>query len=252
MKFIVKETKEEVAKLGADLVERVIRRDPACVLGLATGSSPVELYRELARRHQAGKLDFSQVQTVNLDEYIGLNESHDQSYHFFMKENLFDHINIDMKNTHVPIGDAEDPEAEARRYENLLKKMEPCAIQLLGIGVNGHIGFNEPGADFKLDTHVTSLTKETITSNARFFNSADEVPNLAITMGMGSILRARRIILIALGQSKANAVKALEDAIITPRVPATILKVHPDLVVICDKAAASLLDPANIVDDISV
>lgn len=251
MKFIVKETKEEVARLGADLVEQAILEDPACVLGLATGSSPVELYQELARRYEAGDLDFSKVKTVNLDEYIGLNESHDQSYHYFMKENLFNHINIAMENTHVPVGDAGDPEGEARRYEKLLKEMGPAAVQLLGIGVNGHIGFNEPAQDFKLETHVTSLTKETITCNARFFNSIEEVPNLAITMGMGGILRARRIILIALGQSKAWAVKSLEDSIITPNVPATILKVHPDLVVICDLEAASLLDSDGILHDMA-
>lgn len=249
MKFIVKESKEEVAVAAADLVEKVIRRDPACVLGLATGSSPVGMYQELARRCKDGDLDFSAVTTVNLDEYIGLNAEHDQSYHYFMKENFFSHINIDMEKTHVPEGDAEDAEEEAQRYEKLLKSLEPCAVQLLGIGINGHIGFNEPGDDFKLETHVTSLTKETITSNARFFDSIEEVPNLAITMGMGSILRARRIILIALGESKQAAVKALEDALITPKVPATILKVHPDLTVICDREAAGLLDRKNIISD---
>lgn len=161
-----------------------------------------------------------------------------------MRDRFLDHINIDLNRTHVPEGDAKDPEEEARRYEKLLRSLPRQAVQVLGIGVNGHIGFNEPADHFDLCTHVTGLTEETIQSNARFFESAADVPRAAITMGMGSILRAERILLIATGESKQQAVKALENDVVDPRIPATLLKVHPNVTVLCDREAAALLDPA--------
>lgn len=242
MKFIIQDNKEEIARTAADIVETALRQEPQGVLGLATGSSPVGLYQELIRRHQDAGLDFSGITTINLDEYVGLDEYHDQSYRSFMDHNLFDHVNIDKTRTFVPRGKTMDPEAEAAAYEALINQFEPAMIQILGIGGNGHIGFNEPAEDFTVPTHVVELTRETIEANARFFDSAEDVPRQAITMGMGGILRARKIVLIATGEAKQAAVKALEDGRITPENPSTILKVHPDVVVLCDREAAALLD----------
>lgn len=242
MKFIIEDSKEQIAKAAADLVDQAVREHPQGVIGLATGSSPVGLYKELIRRHREEGLDFSGITTINLDEYVGLDEFHEQSYRSFMDRSLFEHINIDKKNTFVPHGSALDPKAQAKEYEKLIKSLEPARIQILGIGVNGHIGFNEPAGEFTLETHVVDLTRETIDANARFFDSPEMVPGQAITMGVGGILRAKKIILIALGESKQTAVKALEDGSITPHNPATILKVHPDVVVICDRASAALLE----------
>ncbi|MFZ1780531.1 MAG: glucosamine-6-phosphate deaminase [Enterococcus aquimarinus] len=241
MRFIIQDSKEEIAKTAADMVELAVRENPHGVLGLATGSSPVGLYKELIKRSEAG-LDFSGISSLNLDEYIGLNGYHEQSYRYFMKQHLFDGINIDQKNTQVPRGDMPDTEAEAKRYEDLIQTTEPAMIQILGIGGNGHIGFNEPGDEFIMETHVVDLTRETIDANARFFDSVQDVPKQAITMGVGGILRAKKIILIALGESKQLAVKALEDGRIMPENPSTILKVHPDVTVLCDRSAAALLD----------
>lgn len=246
MKFIIQETKEEIARTAADLVAEAVREHPQGVLGLATGSSPVGLYKELIRRHQEEGLDFSGITTINLDEYVGLDEFHEQSYRTFMNHNLFDHVNIDKARTFVPRGNALDPAAEARDYEALIHQVAPARIQILGIGVNGHIGFNEPADDFTVQTHVVDLTRETIDANARFFDSAQDVPRQAITMGVGGILRAEKIILIATGEAKQQAVKALEDGRITPDNPSTILKVHSDVVVLCDRAAAALLDIENL------
>lgn len=241
MKFIILDSKEAIATAAADIVEAAVRDNPRGVLGLATGSSPVGLYKELVRRSQAG-LDFSGIATLNLDEYIGLSGYHDQSYRYFMDQHLFSGINIDKARTQVPRGDAADPAVEARRYEAVIRDHEPAMVQILGIGVNGHIGFNEPAEEFLLETHVVDLTRETIEANARFFDCAGDVPRQAITMGVGGILRARKILLIALGEGKQTAVKALEDGRITPQNPSTILKVHPDVTVLCDRAAAALLD----------
>ena len=246
MKFIIQDTKEQIAKTAADFVEEAVREHPQGVLGLATGSSPVGLYKELVRRHETEGLDFSGITTINLDEYVGLDEFHDQSYRSFMNHNLFDHINIDKANTYVPQGSSLDPAREAADYEKLVHRLEPARIQVLGIGVNGHIGFNEPADEFTVDTHVVDLTRETIDVNARFFESAQDVPRQAITMGVGAILRAAKIILIATGEAKQAAVKALEDGRITPDNPSTILKVHPDVVVLCDTEAAALLDIENL------
>lgn len=249
LKFIIQETKEEIARTAADLVAEAVREHPQGVLGLATGSSPVGLYKELIRRHQEEGLDFSGITTINLDEYVGLDEFHEQSYRTFMNHNLFDHVNIDKARTFVPRGNALDPAAEARDYEALIHQVAPARIQILGIGVNGHIGFNEPADDFTVQTHVVDLTRETIDANARFFDSAQDVPRQAITMGVGGILRAEKIILIATGEAKQQAVKALEDGRITPDNPSTILKVHSDVVVLCDRAAAALLDIENLAQD---
>lgn len=246
MKFIIQDNKEQIAYTAADLVEEAVRQHPTGILGLATGSSPVGTYKELIRRHRKEGLDFSRITTINLDEYVGLDEFHEQSYRHFMNHNLFDHLNINKKNTYVPRGDALNPEEEARHYEELIRRLEPARIQVLGIGVNGHIGFNEPAEDFRVPTHVVTLTRDTIESNARFFDSPMDVPKQAITMGVGGILRAQRILLIATGEGKQQAVKALEDGRILPSNPSTILKVHPDVIVLCDRAAAALLDERTV------
>lgn len=239
MNIIIKKNAQEVAYEAANQVADILRDHPAGVLGLATGSSPLGLYEELIRRNKTEDLDFSRITTVNLDEYVGLGEEDDQSYHRFMKDNLFSGININPKNTHLPNGLAQDPDAEAREYEELLSRLAPPCVQILGIGINGHIGFNEPAPVFTVPTHVVQLTEETIEANARFFDSKDQVPTSAITMGMGAIMRAEKLILIAMGEGKREAIGALASDVIDPMIPVTMLKVHPDLTVIVDEAAGA-------------
>ena len=243
MRIYCTENYEDMSRRAAAVIAAQIIAEPHSLLGLATGSTPVGLYRDLIAGCAAGDLDFSHVTTVNLDEYAGLDGSHDQSYRYFMNTNLFDHINIDKANTNVPDGKAEDPEAECRRYEALLRKLGPADIQLLGMGRNGHIGFNEPGDAFVAPTHVVELTESTINANARFFASRDLVPRRALTMGVGAIMRARRVLVVVSGPDKAEAVKAAFAGPITPRVPASILQLHPDVVLVGDRAAlAGLLE----------
>jgi glucosamine-6-phosphate deaminase len=207
------------------------------VLGLATGSTPLGLYRELIRAHECGGLDFSRVTTINLDEYYPIEPTHEQSYRYFMDTNLFDHINIDKKNTFVPNGKAADPALESVAYDERIKRMGGIDLQLLGIGENGHIGFNEPGAALHAGTHVEVLTESTRNANARFFASIDEVPTHAITTGMAGILTARKIVLLACGKNKHAVVQAMLDDTVTTQIPATLLKCHPDVVFLCDNAA---------------
>jgi len=243
MEFKVFDTYEEASKYAADLVAEVIKDKKDAVLGLATGSTPIGMYKELIRKYEKGELDFSETKSVNLDEYIGIDGKHPQSYRYFMNKNLFDHINVDKKNTYVPNGIATDLNDEARNYDKLVKSLGGIDIQILGIGANGHIGFNEPSSTLHLNTHVTNLKSETITANARFFESEKEVPTKAITMGIGAIMNARRIVLIATGSSKAEVVRSLKDSLISTNIPATILKTHQDVMVILDKKAAELLKP---------
>lgn len=242
MEIIVLGSEKDVAYKAADLVEEAMRNNPTAVLGLATGSSPLGLYRELIRRNRDEDLDFSKITTVNLDEYAGLSPEHHQSYHYFMKTNLFDYININPNNTHVPEGNAEDLQKEAERYEDMLMSMEPQDIQVLGIGTNGHIAFNEPSQSLSDVTHTVSLTDDTIESNARFFEGKEDVPRSAITMGMRGIMRAKKIVLIALGKSKAEAVGKFRDNEITTMNPSSLLKLHADVTVICDSEAGSMLE----------
>ena len=212
---------------------------PDSVLGLATGSSPIGTYDQLVDWYHKGDVDFSAVRTVNLDEYRGLTRENEQSYYYFMHKHLFDRVNIVKENTHVPNGMAEDEEKECVEYEKLIASLGGVDIQLLGIGRNGHIGFNEPDNSFAARTHCVNLTESTIDANKRFFASADEVPKQAYTMGIGTIMRARKILLIANGEDKAEAVvKALYGSI-TPEVPASVLQLHQDVTIVADKAALS-------------
>jgi glucosamine-6-phosphate deaminase len=215
--------------------------NPSSVLGLATGSTPIGTYQQLIDWYKKGDLDFENVTSINLDEYAGLAPDHDQSYRYFMQKNFFDHINIRPENTYVPNGMAADLEAECRRYNSVIEKYGPIDIQLLGMGHNGHIGFNEPEQAFELETHVVDLTENTIDANARFFQSRDEVPRQALTMGIKSIMQARHILVVVSGEDKAQIVKTAFTGPVTPLVPASILQMHPNVSLVGDEAALSLL-----------
>ena len=232
MKYIVVNTYEELSNKAADLIAAQILVKPNCVLGLATGSSPVGTYKRLIEDNKAGKIDFSTVTSVNLDEYVGLDGSNDQSYRYFMNDNLFNHVNIDKAKTFVPSGLAEDLAAEGEAYDAMIKELGGIDLQLLGIGLDGHIGFNEPDAYFTGPTHQVTLDESTIEANARFFASKDEVPTTAITMGMLSIMQAKKVLLIANGAAKKAIVEKAFFGPIDPQVPASILQLHPDVTVI--------------------
>lgn len=235
-------TPEEAGKLAADVFEALIRTKPACLLGLATGSTPLPLYRELIAREKAGKIDFSRVRSANLDEYKGLGPDHPQSYRYFMQDNLFNHISIKPENTIVPDGLATDPEAMFAAYENQIEAWGGVDLQLLGIGHDGHIGFNEPGAAFELGTHCVDLTQETIEANKRFFDgNVDLVPKQAYTMGIKTIMQARKVLLVANGAGKAEIIKKAFFGPVTPEVPASILQMHPDFTLVGDAEALSLI-----------
>ena len=235
-----------MSRRAANLIAAEVIRKPNCVLGLATGSTPVGAYKQLAVWNQQGDLSFKEVQSVNLDEYKGLAPSHDQSYRYFMQTNLFDHIDIDIAKTHVPDGLAADTDTECARYDELVRSLGYADLQLLGLGRNGHIGFNEPCDRFVKETHVVDLTQSTIDANARFFASADDVPRQALTMGIGCIMAARRVLLIASGADKADAVYNAFCGPITPQCPASILQLHNDVVLVGDKAALSKLAAAGV------
>ena len=219
---------------------------PDCVLGLATGSTPVGLYKQLIEWYRNGDLDFSGVRTVNLDEYKGISRENDQSYYYFMHQNLFDHVNIPAENTHLPDGMEPDSEKECRRYEELIQSMGSVDLQLLGIGHNGHIGFNEPADAFDKLVHCVNLTQSTIEANKRFFASAKEVPRQAYTMGIQTIMRSKKILIIANGEGKADIVRDAFFGPITPMVPASVLQLHNDVTLVADEAALSKI-PASFV-----
>ena len=228
---------KEVGKLAADLFEALIRTKPACVIGLATGSTPLPLYRELIAREKAGKIDFTRVRSANLDEYKGLAPDHPQSYRRFMQENLFDHISIKPENTIVPDGLAEDVQAMCEDYERKIEAWGGVDLQLLGIGHDGHIGFNEPADHFPGMTHEVELTAMTRDANKRFFASLDEVPTAAFTMGIGTVMAAKKIVMVVTGADKHDILMKSFFGPVTPEVPASILQFHPDVTVICDAAA---------------
>ena len=230
---------QAMSRRAADIIAAQVLLKPDCVLGLATGSTPVGAYQCLAELCRAGTVSFAGVRSVNLDEYKGLAPTHDQSYRYFMEHNLFRHIDIDPANTHVPNGLAEDAQAECARYDALVESLGYADLQLLGLGRNGHIGFNEPGDSFVKETHVVDLAQSTIDANARFFASAGDVPRQALTMGIGCIMAARRVLVVASGADKAEAVARMVAGPITPEVPASILQLHSDVTLVADKAALS-------------
>ena len=241
MKIYAAKDYNDLSRKAANIISAQVILKPNAVLGLATGSTPVGAYKQMIEWHKKGDLDFSRVRSVNLDEYKGLSGDHDQSYRYFMNHNLFDHVNIDKANTNVPNGLAEDPAAECRRYDQVIRDMGGIDLQLLGIGGNGHIGFNEPCDVFEKGTHVVTLTEETRQSNARFFTSIDEVPTHALTMGVGNIMSAKKVLLLASGEGKAKALYESCFGPVTPQVPASVLQLHSDVVVIADEAALSLI-----------
>jgi glucosamine-6-phosphate deaminase len=242
MRVIVESDKEGVSRRAAQFVANLVRRRPTCVLGLATGSTPLGMYAELVRMHHEEGLDFSRVVTFNLDEYVGLSATHPQSYRYFMQRNFFDHINIDARDTHVPDGRALDFESYCEQYERLIAEEGGIDLQVLGIGGDGHIAFNEPGSSLGSRTRLKSLTEETVRDNARFFGSQQDVPRLAITMGVGTILESRQCLLLAAGQNKAKAIRETIEGPITAQVTASALQLHRDVIAILDEDAARLLE----------
>ena len=241
MEIIICKTKEEASRKAADLVTALVKSNPKAVLGLATGSTPVEMYKCLIADNKAKKVSCKGVRSWNLDEYWGLPPTHDQSYRSFMDENLFDSIDIVKKNTHVLNGLAKDWRKEVTAYEAAIKKAGGIDLQVLGIGSDGHIAFNEPGSSLASRTRIVSLTPQTIKDNARFFKKAADVPRQALSMGVGSIMEAKRIVLLAFGANKADAVKMMVEGGVSQFCTASTLQMHPDAWVFCDAAAASKL-----------
>ena len=241
MKIYMTEDYQTMSRKAANILSAQIILKPNSVLGLATGSTPIGMYKQLVIWYEKGDLDFAQIKTVNLDEYVGLEPTHEQSYRYFMQNNLFDHVNINPANTNVPDGLVADPQAECDWYNQVIRKLGGIDIQVLGMGHNGHIGFNEPGEAFELETHVVDLTDRTIDANARFFASADEVPRQAMTMGIKSIMMAKKILMLVSGEDKAEAVWKAFAGPVTPQVPASILQLHPYVTLVGDKAALSKL-----------
>jgi glucosamine-6-phosphate deaminase len=242
MRVIVESDLAAVARRAANFVAALVRRKPTCVLGLATGATPLGMYAELIRMHREEGLDFSRTVTFNLDEYVGLGPNHPQSYRYFMQKNLFEHINIDLRNTHVPDGRALDFEAHCQQYEKLIKEEGGIDLQVLGIGSDGHIAFNEPGSSLGSRTRLKTLTEETARDNARFFPSFEQVPRLAVTMGVGTILESRQCLLLAAGESKARAIRDTIEGPVTAQVTASALQLHRDVIAVLDSEAARLLE----------
>jgi len=241
MEVIIKESYEQMSTLGAEIVARVVRNKPRAVIGLATGSTPLGVYKELIRMHKDEGLSFSQIVTFNLDEYIGLPPEHPQSYRCFINQNLLDHIDIRKENTYLPDGMAENIELACVEYEKKIEEAGGTDLQILGIGSNGHIAFNEPGSSLASRTRIEILSEETIQDNARFFPRREDVPRYAITMGIGTIMDARELLLLANGGEKAEAVARMIEGPITAMVPATIVQLHRKTTVIIERAAAGKL-----------
>ena len=241
MKIIKTKDYADMSRKAANIIAAQVIMKPDCVLGLATGSTPIGTYKELIKAYENGDLDFSLVKTANLDEYRGLEKTNDQSYDYFMKDNLFNHININFENLNIPNGEKPDAEEECARYEAVVKALGGQDLQLLGMGHNGHIGFNEPADEFPKETHCVDLQESTIQANKRFFEKVEDVPTQAYTMGIGTIMQAKKILVIASGADKAEIVKKAFFGPITPQVPASILQLHPDVTVVVDEAAGSLI-----------
>ncbi|MGI5876683.1 MAG: glucosamine-6-phosphate deaminase [Dethiobacteria bacterium] len=242
MKIHIVDDYQQLSIKAANFVAGQIILKNNAVLGLATGSTPEGMYSQLVQMNREGIVDFSEVVTFNLDEYLGLAPEHPQSYHFYMHSRFLDHINIDPQNIHILSGVAENVEQVCREYDQKIKDAGGIDLQILGIGVNGHIGFNEPGSFLKIQTHLMELTEETIIANSRFFPTPEDVPRRALTMGMGAILQAKRILLLASGESKARVIREMVNGKVTTEVPASLLQLHRELTLILDKEAAALLD----------
>ncbi len=230
-----------MSERAAEIVTLQIRRKPDCVIGFATGSTPLGLYKRLIENYRERGLDFSKVTTFNLDEYVGLSPKHEQSYHYFMWENLFEHLNVDPAKVHIPQGMADDIDDFCAWYERRIERAGGIDLQILGIGANGHLAFNEPGSSLGSRTRIKTLTEKTVEDNARFFDDPAQVPRYAITMGIGTIMEARKLLLVASGTGKADAIKATLEGPVTAMVPATIVQLHRQAHVIIDQAAASKL-----------
>lgn len=233
---------EELSRRAANIIAAQIIMKPNCVLGLATGSSPIGTYKELIRRYELGDLDFSQVSSINLDEYRGLSPENDQSYRYFMNTNLFDHVNIDKARTNVPNGLEPDSAKACADYNAIIAQSGGIDLQLLGLGHNGHIGFNEPADVFPLETNCVDLQASTIEANKRFFESEADVPRQAYTMGIGNIMQAKKIVVVVSGKDKAKILREVVCGPVTPRVPASVLQLHPDCTIVADEDALSLLE----------
>ena len=246
MRIYQAETYTAMSRRAANIISAQVIYKPDCVLGLATGGTPVGLYKQLVDWYNKGDLSFAETRSVNLDEYLGLSPHHEQSYRYFMQVNLFDHIDIKPENTHVLNGLAKDPDAECRAYNQLIRDLGGIDLQLLGMGHNGHIAFNEPADSFPVATHLVDLTESTIQANARFFSSMDDVPRQALTMGIGTIMKARKILVVVNGEGKADIVRRAFTGPVTPGVPASILQLHPDVTLVGDRAALGLLRETGI------
>ena len=241
MRIIRAKDYADMSRKAANIIAAQVILKPDCVLGLATGSTPIGTYKELIKGYENGDLDFSLVKTANLDEYRGLEKSNDQSYDYFMKANLFNHININFDNLNIPNGENPDADAECKRYEAVVKELGGQDLQLLGMGHNGHIGFNEPADEFVKETHCVDLQESTIQANKRFFEKVEDVPTQAYTMGINTIMQAKTILVIVSGADKAEIVKKAFFGPVTPQVPASVLQLHKDVIVIADEAAMSLV-----------
>lgn len=242
MRIIKAEDYKAMSRVAANIISAQIIMKPNCVLGLATGSTPIGTYEQLVEWYKKGDLDFSEVTSINLDEYKGLSPENDQSYRYFMNHNLFDHVNIKKENTYVPNGLETDSDKACSEYDKVIAEMGGVDLQLLGLGNNGHIGFNEPADAFDKGTHCVKLTESTIQANARFFENESEVPTEAYTMGTGSIMSAKKVLVVVNGEKKAQIVKEAFFGPITPKVPASILQLHNDVTIVGDAEALKLLD----------
>lgn len=241
MNVLIFDTEEQIGIAAGNYMCGQVLQKPDSVLGLATGSTPLKPYGQMIDLYKKGVVDFSKVTTFNLDEYVNLDVNDKNSYHSFMHENLFDHINIPEESINFLNGNSSDPEKECEEYENKIKKAGGIDIQLLGIGSNGHIAFNEPSDCFQRWSHVVNLKESTVKDNSRFFKSIEEVPTQAVTMGIGSIMQAKKILIIAIGENKAKAIKQLINGNVTPQCPASVLQFHTDVTLMLDRGAASLL-----------
>ena len=238
MKILVCKDYEELSRKSAEIVVSQVNQKKDSVLGLATGGTPVGMYQELVKSYREGKVDFGKVITFNLDEYYGVDHENINSYHYYMNTNFFDHVNIDRKNINIPNGMSKDIEKECREYDEKIQSLGGIDLQILGVGLNGHIGFNEPAKELMSTTHITDLTKETINANARFFEDISQVPTKAITVGMATILRSKKIVVLINGKNKSKIFEKIIGKKITTQIPATLLQLHPDVTIVVDEQAA--------------